>query len=285
MTHEQSNVLVDPRRAARFRRRLLAWYSVSGRHDLPWRQTDDPWHILLAELMLQRTRADLVVPVYERVTMLLPRAADVAEAPADQLHELFRPLGLLHRVERIQRAAEAVKDGVPRSLSGLLDIPGVGQYAASATACFAFNHRLAIVDPSIIRILDRIFAIRSDRTRPRVDPRLWHAAAKLMPRTDPRCWNYAMLDFGSAVCAARPKCATCPILPLCPTGRRLQAGVDYSDSTTGSSSRSGSRTVKVTSRPSAGLVEAGATATNAVTTSDGVSSSGTASAGSISTTG
>jgi A/G-specific adenine glycosylase len=168
--------------------------------------------------MLQRTRADLVVPVYEEVIERYPSAGALAQAPPREVENLLRPLGYSHRNARIQAAARACEEGVPRTLPGLLAIPGVGRYAASATLCFAFGRRLAIVDPNVIRVLDRLGLGSSIRSRPRDDPSLWEAANVLVPRGAAREWNFGLLDLGALVCRPKARCNECPLLSWCPTG-------------------------------------------------------------------
>jgi A/G-specific adenine glycosylase len=193
------------------RRRLLRWYRVEGR------DTRDPWAVLLAELMLQRTRADLVPRVYQATMRRYPTAADFADAPAAELEVLLRPLGYHHRNARLQAAADACRRRVPRTMAGLLAVPGVGRYGATATLCFAYGRRLAVVDPSVIRVLGRLGLGESSRARPREDPSLWAAADELLPRNAARDWNYAVLDLGTLVCRPVPRCRECPLVDLCPS--------------------------------------------------------------------
>jgi A/G-specific adenine glycosylase len=201
------------------RRALLRWYRVEGRHELPWRNTRDPWFVLLAELMLQRTRADLVVPVFENARHRFPNAAALADAEPNDVARALGSLGLSHRIPRIQAAANAVRSGVPTTLAGLLQVPGVGPYAAHATLCFAFGRSVPIIDPSVLRILERLDLIRSTRSRPRSDPATWAAAKELLPSRSARDWNYALLDLGSAVCTPIPRCFECPLRAMCPHGQ------------------------------------------------------------------
>lgn len=205
------------RQVRKVRRQLLRWFRSSGR-DFPWRHTRDPWAVLLAELMLQRTRADLVPRIYEETMRRYPTARDFAQAPWEELEPLLRSLGYHHRNARLQLAAKECADGVPRTIDGLLGVTGVGRYAATATLCFAFGRRVAVVDPSVIRVIDRLGFGRSTRARPRDDPSLWAAAAGLLPPRSAREWNYALLDLGAMVCRATPRCAHCPLLECCPTG-------------------------------------------------------------------
>ncbi len=155
--------------------------TVSAVGYFPWRRTREPWEVLLAELMLQRTRADLVVPVYDSAMRRYPTAAAFADAPNDDLADLLRPLGYHHRNARLRAAARACSSEVPRTMAGLMSVPGVGRYAATATLCFAYGRRLAVIDPSVIRVLARLHLGTSQRARPRDDPALWAAADQLLP--------------------------------------------------------------------------------------------------------
>ena len=202
------------------RRRLLRWHAGHGR-DFPWRRTREPWAVLLSELMLQRTRADLVVAVYEEAMRRYPTAAHFADADAEEIAELLRPLGYLHRNARLQAAARACRAGVPRTMPALLALPGVGRYAATATLCFAYGRRVAVIDPTVTRLLSRLELATSSRARPRDDLTLWNVAGRLVPARRARDWNYAVLDHGALVCRPKPRCSGCPLLELCPTGQVL----------------------------------------------------------------
>src|ERR1700689_5524416 len=120
------------------RRRILGWYRSEGR-DFPWRYRDDPWEVLLAELLLQRTRADLVAPVYEAVLRRWDTAGSLADANPAEVELVLRPLGFVHRNERIQAIAGACRMRVPRRIADLMRIRGVGRYVATATLCFAYG--------------------------------------------------------------------------------------------------------------------------------------------------
>lgn len=177
-----------------------------------------PWAVLLSELMLQRTRADLVVPVCEQVMRRYPTAPDLADAPSEEVEELLRPLGFLHRNARLQAGAQSCRAGVPRTMDGLLAVPGVGRYAATATLCFAYGRRMAVVDPSVIRSLARLEVFTSTKARPREDSALWAAAQELLPARGARQWNYAVLDHAALICQPRPRCRECPVLEVGRTG-------------------------------------------------------------------
>lgn len=174
--------------------------------------------------MLQRTRADLVVTIYEEVLTSYSSAAALADAPSDTLAALLRPLGYTHRNVRVQAAAHACRFGVPATLRDLLEIPGVGAYAAAATLCFGFDRRLAVVDPNIIRVLARLGVASSTTARPRADPGIWRAAQAMLPARSAREWNLGLIDLGATICRPKPRCNECPLLRYCPTGGERVVG-------------------------------------------------------------
>ena len=128
----------------RFIRRLLRW-GREHRRSFPWREEADPFRVLVAEILLQRSRGTTVAPVYTELWRRWSDAAALSRARVDSIRAVIRPLGLLRRAETLkQLAAEVVAIGrVPSTLEGLLELPGVGLYAASATRAVAFDRRQA----------------------------------------------------------------------------------------------------------------------------------------------
>jgi A/G-specific adenine glycosylase len=201
------------------RRRVFAWFRESGR-DFAWRRTRDPYAVLVAELLLQRTRADLVAPIYEHFLAEYPTPEQLAAAEPSELVQLLRPLGFLHRSARLPELGRALVERhegrVPRSKSRLLALPGVGEYAANAVLAVAFNQRRPLLDPNVIRLLDRVLGRRSTKARPRDDASLWRFVEELLPRRGAREFSLALVDVGAVVCRARrPRCFECPLRPRC----------------------------------------------------------------------
>jgi len=200
------------------RRRVLGWFRKHGR-DFPWRETEDPYPVLVAELLLQRTRADLVEPIYDRFLAAYPSPHALAKADPADAEELLRPLGFLHRSRRLPALGRALVDShggdVPRSKSDLLALPGVGEYVANAVLTVAFGRRMPLLDPNVIRLLDRVFGRTSTRARPRDDAELWEFVAHLLPRRNAREFSLALVDLGAVVCRRRPRCFECPLRSRC----------------------------------------------------------------------
>src|SRR6187455_344583 len=143
-----------------FRRRLLTWYSANGR-DLPWRQTDDPYHILVSEVMLQQTQVDRVLPKYHEWIEKYPTLGALAAAPEEEVNQTWRPLGYNVRPRRlhaIARESVARYGGeLPGDEATLRSFKGIGAYTAGAVLSFAFGQRAAILDTNVARVLFRVF--------------------------------------------------------------------------------------------------------------------------------
>jgi A/G-specific adenine glycosylase len=215
------SALPEPDARRRFRSRLLAWYGRHGR-DLPWRQTDDPYHILVSEIMLQQTQVDRVLPKYAEWLEKFPSFE--ALAAADELHvtDTWRPLGYNIRPRRLQAIAkEAVAryDGrLPDDEATLLSFKGIGQYTAGAIRSFAFRQRAAILDTNVARVLYRVFIGAGDPKSHAMKKQLWSISDVLVPRRHVFDFNQALMDFGALVCVARnPKCPECPMAKECRT--------------------------------------------------------------------
>jgi len=203
------------------RRRLMRWHSVSARM-FPWRETQDPYRILIAEVMLQATFAAKVVPVYEEFVARYPTPHDLAHAPVDEIEDVIRPLGLLGRARVLSKIGEVLVTHfggtVPCDDESLRSLPRVGDYTAGAVRTFGFGLRAGIPDTNVIRLLHRFFGLHSPRKSHRGSPpkALRTAAYDVLPETGSRDLNYAMLDFGALVCKSiRPKCHECPLSERC----------------------------------------------------------------------
>jgi A/G-specific adenine glycosylase len=181
---------------------LLAWYGENGR-DLPWRQTRDPYAILVSEVMLQQTQVSRVLPRYQAWLERWPTVEALAAADLADVIRAWDGLGYNRRAVRLHRCATAVAErgGFPREAAELERLPGIGPYTAAAVACFAFGAQVAAPDTNARRVLDR----------------LGQAGAK-PPDGHAYEWNQALFDLGSTICIARrPRCQACPLADGCPS--------------------------------------------------------------------
>lgn len=211
--------------AGDFRRRLLRWFRRHGR-DLPWRQTRDPYHITVAEFMLQQTQVSRVEAYYHRFLERYPTVEALAHSEPATVREAWAGLGYYRRATNLHRLARAVVDEhagvIPSDPASLLRLPGIGRYTAGAVASFAYERATPAIDTNVARVILRAFHPRlAGRGRER---RLWQTGAALLPRRHgPAAWafNQAIMELGALICTARvARCGECPVRQVCATGRR-----------------------------------------------------------------
>jgi A/G-specific adenine glycosylase len=208
-----------PAARQRFRRTLLRWYDRHGR-DLPWRRTDDPYHILVSEIMLQQTQVDRVLPKYHEWLGKFPSLRALAGAGEEAAVRTWYPLGYNIRPRRlhaIAREAVASYGGeLPDDEATLRSFKGIGPYTAGALMSFAFRRRAPILDTNVARVLFRVIVGRGDAKSHRMKRHLWKVSALMVPHKRAFDFNQAIMDFGAMVCTARkPKCAACPMSGMC----------------------------------------------------------------------
>lgn len=209
--------------ALSFKRRLLKWFRQVGR-DLPWRNTRDPYRVLVSEFMLQQTQVKRVKQFYPRFLERFPTLDALAGARARQVREAWDGLGYYRRAANLHRLARTVvteHDGsIPDDPDALARLPGVGRYTAGAVASFAYERRVPAVDTNVARVLRRVFRLRLGRDG-QGERQLWRLAERLLPTRAATAWefNQAMMDLGARYCVARtPRCGECPVRPSCKTG-------------------------------------------------------------------
>jgi A/G-specific adenine glycosylase len=216
--------IFSPSRIRKIRKKLISWGEKNFRA-FPWRAPTERWHGLLAEVLLQRTRAHSVVLVYEEFVSKFRTPSELAQAPVKKIERMLYPLGLRWRAAWIKRLAKDLTESElhqPASVEQLQRLPGVGPYAAAAYLSFHCGKRAAIVDANVVRWICRMIGYPYDGETRR---KKWliQIANKLTPRKDWKKFNYALLDFTMQVCTASPKCEICPIGPNdCVFGRLVQ---------------------------------------------------------------
>ena len=188
--------------------------------DLPWRRRWTPYRILVAEVMLQQTQVDRVVDYFTRWMRRLPSMRALAEAPLAAVLKQWEGLGYYTRARNLHRAARIIveKHGgrVPRDLETLQELPGIGRYTAGAILSVAYNMSVPVLDGNVARVLCRVFAVRRDPSKSATRTLLWALAGALIPDGEARDFNQALMEHGALVCTpAGPKCASCPVRPLC----------------------------------------------------------------------
>ena len=198
---------------------LLAWYDEHQR-DLPWRQSNDPWTILLSEILLQQTQVSRGLVYWQRMVETFPTIASMAQAPVDAVLKAWEGAGYYSRARRLHALSQQVVlpkaeggfDGqLPSTYDELLSLPGIGPYTAAAVASIAFGQSVACVDGNIRRVMARQTG-QADPTPKQVQA--WADSA--LPPARPGDWNQALMELGATVCTPkRWKCQVCPILESC----------------------------------------------------------------------
>lgn len=206
--------------------RLGAWWEANAR-DLPWRfGRTTPWGVLVSEVMSQQTQMGRVVPYWTAWMERWPDAAALAAASKAEVITAWGRLGYPRRALRLQECARTVAADLggelPRTYEGLVALPGVGDYTASAVLSFAFGVRVPVLDTNIRRVLSRVFLGVESRGGA-ASPAERALAERVLPGDDASAvrrpsviWNQSVMELGALVCTAKtPVCETCPLSGEC----------------------------------------------------------------------
>jgi A/G-specific adenine glycosylase len=204
---------------------LLKKWGRENLREFPWRRTQDPYRVLMAEFMLLRTQAKQVVPVFREFLERYPSLDELSAASREDVGEVLRPLGLSWRADRVYETSQALRDEfdgeVPRSRESLMSLPGVSQYIAGAVRCFSYGEPEALIDTNTVRITGRLFGLEvksSSRRNSRFQSLIHH----LSDSDKPRLYNFSFLDLGAKICTSRsPDCPSCPLTKLCRHGQQV----------------------------------------------------------------
>lgn len=209
-----------------FSKRLLDWFYVYGRHDLPWQQlhTDrpNPYAVWVSEIMLQQTQVATVIAYYERFMARFPTLADLASADNDAVMAHWAGLGYYARAKNLHKTAQTlhaiIQDtgNYPQSLEAWQALAGIGRSTAGAIMAMGLGKFGVICDGNVKRVLTRYFGIDNDITEAATDRMLWQLAHKLTPQNNSNHYAQAMMDLGATLCTrTRPNCPQCPLADSC----------------------------------------------------------------------
>lgn len=217
-----------------FAPRLLAWFDVSGRHDLPWQHPRTPYRVWLSEIMLQQTQVKTAAPYFERFVATLPTLRDLANAPLDDVLALWSGLGYYARARNLHAAAKRCVElhggELPRDVEALTALPGIGRSTAAAIASQAWNDRHAILDGNVKRVLSRYHGVEGYPGLPAIEKRMWmladrHVANPLLPGSRMADYTQAQMDLGATLCTrGNPACVLCPLQDDCVARREGRTG-------------------------------------------------------------
>jgi A/G-specific adenine glycosylase len=191
---------------------LYNWYHKNGRHELPWRLTNDPYKVYISEIMLQQTQVKTVLErFYFPFLKTFPTLTDLAAADLDDVLKKWEGLGYYTRARNLHKPALTCKDTLPSTVSELMALPGIGKSTAHAIAAFAYKTPVPILDANVKRILFRYFGLKKANEK-----MLWEYAEKLFDHDHPFEYNQAMMDIGAMVCQAKNvTCKACPLQEQC----------------------------------------------------------------------
>ena len=187
----------------------------------PWRNSPSKYEILLSEVLLKKTTRKQVASEWKNILGSYKNFDDLKKADLRSLKKVLKPLGLVHtRSKNLKDLSKKILsdfDGkVPGTKKELMSLPGVGPYTANAVLCFAFQKDISMVDTNILRVLQRIFSLKTNSARPHLDKKIWEFAESLPPKGRGKDFNYGILDFAAQVCTAKnPKCRTCAMNKIC----------------------------------------------------------------------
>ena len=210
---------ITKKKKIQFRDVLLEWYEEYGRQ-LPWRKTDNPYHILVSEVMLQQTQVERVIPKYREFLQKYPDINTLAKARTEEVKKDWKPLGYNIRPVRLQMIAREVQaeygGEIPDTPEELQKLKGIGKYTAGAIACFGHGKSVPLVDTNVDRVLQRVFYAKNSSENATETKKIWKLAADLVPEDRSYDYNQALMDFGATVCTARkPLCLICPMKKWC----------------------------------------------------------------------
>jgi len=188
--------------------------------EYPWRENRTPYKVLISEILLIRTKAPQVEPVFRAFMKKYPDLDKFLEAELKDLEDLIKSLGLLFRAEMIRDLREQLKNEfngiIPDNFDDLKSLKGIGDYGANAILCFGYDKKRPLLDSNFIRIYKKFFNVTSKTKTAKIDKFLWAFSEKLLPDEDYVQFNYGILDIGGNICLSRnPKCSECPLKKYC----------------------------------------------------------------------
>lgn len=208
-----------------FSKKLITWY-LQNKRFMPWRETDNPYHIWLSEIILQQTKVAQGLPYYMSFIEAFPTVFDLAKASEEEVLKLWQGLGYYSRARNLHVTAKHVAynlDGIfPVTYKDLLLLKGVGDYTASAIASICYKEAVPVVDGNVYRVLSRYFNIETPINSTNGVKQFKQLAVELMDHEDPADYNQAIMEFGALQC--KPKNPYCIICPLCDSCEALKNG-------------------------------------------------------------
>ena len=206
-----------------FRNAILEWFQENAK-SYPWRETTDPWPILVSEIMLQQTTVASVIANhrFENFLQEFPNIEAISVSSEEKLLRAWEGLGYYNRVRNLQKTAQTIlqdyEGKFPSDAETLETLPGVGRYTAGAVSSFAFDHPAPIVDGNIARVLSRLLDYHKEVDSTEGQKVMWKTAGELLAPSKARLFNSALMELGQTICSPKsPNCLKCPVQSFCQT--------------------------------------------------------------------
>ena len=206
-------------------RLLLNWYHQHGRTTMPWRDHPDSYAVWVSEIMLQQTRVETVIPYFEKWMKLFPDVKALAQASERDVLNAWEGLGYYSRARNLHKAAQIVASKfsgqLPRDLTDLRALPGIGRYTVGAIASMAFGMDEPTLDGNLRRVFARLFDVSEFADSPAGEKMLWDLAAQNLPKGQAGDYNQALMDLGATICVPKsPRCLLCPLMEICESRKK-----------------------------------------------------------------
>ena len=203
-----------------FSQRVLNWFELSGRKDLPWQRDIGPYRVWVSEIMLQQTQVKTVIPYFDRFMQRFPTVDLLAAAAPDEVLHLWTGLGYYARARNLHRTAvlvcEEFNGQFPQTVDALSALPGIGKSTAGAIVSIAYGHHAVILDGNVKRVLARHSAVSGWPGKTTVHNSLWDIARLHTPNNHSADYSQAMMDLGATLCTrSAPACERCPVSADC----------------------------------------------------------------------
>ena len=193
---------------------LRRWFLRNCR-SFPWRENRTPYRVWISEIMLQQTRAEVVIDYFERWMVQFPSISAVANAELEEIIKAWEGLGYYSRARNIHAAAKEMQACFPDTYDSLIRVKGFGKYTVGALLSFAFKKRHPAIDGNVTRVLSRLFAIEEEISSAAVKKQIEALAWNLLPEEAPWEIAEALIELGALVCKKRPQCEKCPLRSSC----------------------------------------------------------------------
>jgi len=197
---------------------LQSWFTQYRRH-FPWRDERTPYKVWISEVMLQQTRASVVVPYFLDWMKRFPDVARLAAAAPEEVIKAWEGLGYYSRARNLHKGAKEIVGRFNGEIPGIREeletISGLGPYTIGAILSFGFRQKAPAVDGNVARVVSRYFAVEENICAAKAKKSIWEKTESLLGDDEPWVTAEALIELGATICLPKPKCGACPIRESC----------------------------------------------------------------------